>query len=365
MANLGEGEGEMGDWGQAYLSSNAAGTGAYRVASHNPQEETRLTRNEDWFGTVAEGAPDEVRLRYGLEPATVRTLLARGEHDITSQWLPPEVLQSLAAEDARFLSESGTGAFYVKLNTTKPPLDDVNCRRALAAAFDHETALRITQVAESVAQGVPSTGAIPVGMLGANPEDETLARDMDTARAHMEECPYDPAEHPLEITWITEVPIEERFALLMQANFNELGFPSEIVGVPWALFTERVASPETTPHVSQIFANAVTGDPDALLWPMYHSSEHGTWYAPEHLSDPEVDRLLEEGRGAETPEARQAAYAALNARLMELAPTIYAFDRNSVFAASPRVSAPPLSDPEAAFGLDGMGFSFRTMSLAE
>jgi peptide/nickel transport system substrate-binding protein len=28
MANLGEGEGEMGDWGQAFLSANSAGTGA-------------------------------------------------------------------------------------------------------------------------------------------------------------------------------------------------------------------------------------------------------------------------------------------------------------------------------------------------
>ena len=44
MANLGEGEGEMGDWGQAFLSANGAGTGAYTVVSHNPQEETVMER---------------------------------------------------------------------------------------------------------------------------------------------------------------------------------------------------------------------------------------------------------------------------------------------------------------------------------
>ncbi|MEQ9178851.1 MAG: ABC transporter substrate-binding protein, partial [Nitratireductor sp.] len=40
MENLGEGDGEMKDWGQAFLSANGAGTGAYKVVSHNPQEET-------------------------------------------------------------------------------------------------------------------------------------------------------------------------------------------------------------------------------------------------------------------------------------------------------------------------------------
>ena len=49
MANLGEGEGEMGDWGQAFLSANGAGTGAYRVVSHNPQEETVMEKSADYF----------------------------------------------------------------------------------------------------------------------------------------------------------------------------------------------------------------------------------------------------------------------------------------------------------------------------
>ena len=115
MDNLGEGEGEMGDWGQAFLSSNAASTGAYLVESHNPQEETVMKKNPNYFLGVGENAPDTVRLRYGLEPATIRTLMAQGEHDITSQWLPPEVMSALVGEGNQFLTEGGTGAFYFKL----------------------------------------------------------------------------------------------------------------------------------------------------------------------------------------------------------------------------------------------------------
>ena len=96
MENLGDGEGEMKDWGQAYLSTHGGGSGAYKVVSHNPQEETVMAKNADYFLGVPAKAPDTVRLRYGLEAATVRTLVAQGEHDITSQWLPPEVLKALA-----------------------------------------------------------------------------------------------------------------------------------------------------------------------------------------------------------------------------------------------------------------------------
>jgi peptide/nickel transport system substrate-binding protein len=365
MANLGEGDGDMGDWGQAFLSGNSAGTGAYNVKSHNPQEETVMTKNDGYFLPVADAAPDTVRLRYGLEAATVRTLIAQGEHDISSQWLPPEVMGALAKEGAQLFTESGTGAFYLKMNTTKAPLDDVNCRLALSAAFDYETAIKMIAITDDVSSGSPATGAIPVGMYGSNDPSMGQAKDMDAAKAHLAACKYDPADIDIEVSWIAEVPLEERLALLMQSNLTELGVKSHIKKMPWALFAESVAKPENTPHISQLFVNATTGDPDTLLYGMYHSSVPGTWQSPEYLNDAKVDEHLDAGRSAASPEARQEAYAALNTRLMEIAPTIYAFDRQSVYAASDRVKAPAMTDPSQAFGLDGMGFSFRLMEVAD
>ncbi|MEM5478031.1 ABC transporter substrate-binding protein [Pacificibacter sp. AS14] len=351
------------EWGEDFLSAHGAGTGAYSVVSHNPQEETVMAKSDSYFLDVAEVAPDTVRLRYGLEPATVRTLIAQGEHDIASQWLPPEVVQALANDGAQLLTESGTGGFYFKMNTQKPPLDNVNCRLALSAAFDYSTAIQMIAINDDVSGGSPSTGAIPVGMFGANGADMALAQDLDAAKAYLADCPYDPAEMNLEISWIAEVPLEERFALLMQSNFNAMGISSSITKLPWALFAEQVSTAESTPHISQLFVNAVTGDPDTLLYGMYHSSTPGTWQSPEYLNDAEVDAALDAGRTATSDADRDAAYSALNARLMAIAPTIYGFDRQSVFAASNRVNVPALSDPEMAFGLDGMGFSFRLMEM--
>ncbi|MEP3636504.1 MAG: ABC transporter substrate-binding protein [Paracoccaceae bacterium] len=351
------------EWGEEFLSANGAGTGAYSVTSHNPQEETVMAKSDSYFLDVADVAPDTVRLRYGLEPATVRTLIAQGEHDIASQWLPPEVVQALANDGAQLLTEGGTGGFYFKMNTQKAPLDNVNCRLALSAAFDYSTAIQMIAINDEVSGGSPATGAIPVGMFGANSADMAQAQDLGAAKAYLADCPHDPAEMNIEISWIAEVPLEERFALLMQSNFSQMGISSSITKLPWALFAEQVSTAEGTPHISQLFVNAVTGDPDTLLYGMYHSSTPGTWQSPEYLNDAEVDAALDAGRTATSDAEREAAYSALNARLMAVAPTIYGFDRQSVFAASNRVNVPALSDPAMAFGLDGMGFSFRLMEM--
>jgi len=353
------------EWGEDFLSANSAGTGAYSVKSHNPQEETVMSKSDGYFLDVAAAAPDTVRMRYGLEPATVRTLIAQGEHDIASQWLPPEVIKALADDGAQLLTETGTGGFYFKMNTTKAPLDDVNCRLALSSSFDYATAIQMIAINDETSAGSPATGAIPVGMFGSNDPSTAQAQDLDQAKAYLEACKYDAADMNIEVSWIAEVPLEERFALLMQSNFTQLGIKSEIKKLPWALFAEQVSKPENTPHISQLFVNAVTGDPDTLLYGMYHSSTPGTWQSPEYLNDAEVDQHLEAGRTGATDEERTEAYAALNKRLMEIAPTIYGFDRQSVFAASQRVKAPALSDPSQAFGLDGMGFSFRLMEMVE
>lgn len=365
MANLGAGDGEMKDWGQAYLSANAAGTGAYKVVSHNPQSETVLAKNPDYFLGVPAKAPDTVRYRYGLEAATVRTLIAQGEHDISSQWLPPEVLKSLAADGAQLLTESGGAGFYIKMNTAKAPFDDLNCRLAMTYAFDYASAIKMVAITDTVSQGSPSTGALPVGMMGSAPATDAYARNLDKAKEHLAACKYKPEEFTVELSWIGEVPLEERFALLMQANFSEIGIKSEVKKVPWALFTELVTKPENTPNISQVFVNAVTGDPDTLIYGMYHSSGAGTWQSPEYLKDAKVDELLDKGRTVTSDADRTAAYTEANLRLKELAPSIFGYDQTAVFAASKRVSVPALSDPAKAFSLTGMGFTFRLMEMNE
>ena len=115
----------------------------------------------------------------------------------------------------------------------------------------------------------------------------------------------------------------------------------------------------------QIFVNTMSGDPDSLLYTMYHSSAAGTWMSPEHLKDAEVDALLEKGRTTLDEAERAKVYEELNKRLVAIAPSIFAQDQTAVFAASDKVSVPALSDPSKAFALAGFGFTFRLMEMKQ
>ncbi|WP_246849197.1 ABC transporter substrate-binding protein [Rubellimicrobium arenae] len=365
--HYGEGSyGEFRDYADAWLSQNSAGSGAYMVQSHDPQTETVMVRNPNYKGVVDPAAPETVRYRYGLEASTVRALMSRGEHDISSLWLPPEVLKAMADEGTVHLApEPGGTGEYIKLNTQRAPLDDVHCRRALMYAYDYATTVQLLQVTPDLAQGIPMNGALPMGLTGHDPAAPGFTQDLARAQSELAECQYDPAQYPLDIAWIAEVPARERLALLMQATFSQLGFTVNVVRTPWALLTEQVTEPATAPHAVEIAVTALTPDPDSLLYNMYSSKVPPTWMSAEHLQDEEVDRLLEAGR-TETDEGKRAEiYKQLNARLTELAPDIFAYEFTGAYAIRNGVEVPALEDDSKRYPLQSFNMLFKDMRVTE
>lgn len=367
MANLASGEfGDKGDYGQAYLSTHDAGSGAYTVVSHNPQELTVMRKHDGYFQEFAANAPDEVRLRYSLEAATVRTLMSRGEHDITSQWLPTEVLGALSRDGLPLLTEGGTSVFYLKLNTQRAPTDDVHFRRAMALAFDYDALISILKVTDDVSLGKKVGGPLPAGFPGADPDLPLPTRDLDAARAELAQSRYDPAQVEVVLGWVAEVPLEEKVALLLQQNLSEIGINVSVVKVPWALLTEQASKPDTTPNVSTVFVSTPFPDPDSQLYSMYHSEAAGTWLSMEWLQDEEVDRLLNAGRVETDPEAREQIYFDLQQRILELQPDIFGYEQLAAFAVQRNVTVPTLQNPSmATAGIMGGNWQFRLIEIGE
>ena len=355
-----------GDYASDWFSANEAGSGAYEIVSHNPQEESELTKNDDFFLDIPEAAPETVILRYGIAPSTMRGLMQSGEHEIASPYSPPEMIRDLAEEDnIELMTMSGGWAYHIKLNTLKAPLDDVNCRLALTYAVDYDALRSLTQINDEFAQGSPSNGPIPTGMLGHD-DAPMYARDMDRAREYLDACEYDPATAPpIEISWNSDVPIQERFSLLLQANFAELGFQSELMRGSWAQLTGMMSNPETTPHMFQIWAAPLTPDPDSLLYPTYHTSQPRTFLSMEGFNTPELDAMLDESRVLLDEEEREAKFQEIGAYLRDNAPTIYAFEYQAVLSASDRVTAPTLTDDDERYGLNTFNYSFREIEIAE
>lgn len=329
MANAeAEGDyGEFGDYGTTWLQTNDAGSGPYTVAEFQQEEFLLLEKHEDWWDAeqFVDNAPDEVRIIPGPEPATLRTLMANDELEMSDQWQSADTFQAVDEIDGVDIATfDAVTMLYLYLNTSKPPLDDVHVRRAIAYAFDYDTA------AELDWPGTPgSSGPVPKGVAGFNSDLELFTQDLDRARAELEESDYvgELDQYTLEFHWVTEVPDEEKIALLFQSNLQEIGLNVEVTGTPWLTMTELFTTAETSPDIVPIYVNADLPEAGATLFQRYHSSTTGTFFQGEWLLDDTYDGMIEEALATLDRDERFDQYAELQEYLMDLSPTIFAYDQ--------------------------------------
>jgi peptide/nickel transport system substrate-binding protein len=355
--------GERGDFAEGFLSQNDAGSGAYRVTEHNPQEGSTLTIFSDYFGEFAKNPPEVVRIRYGVESATLRTLMSRREFEITSQWIPVEIKRALAGmQGMSVVSEGGTGYFILPINTRRPPTDDVNVRRAIAKAIDYDALMSLLAVTPAQPGALPMYGSIPSALLGFDKTLPENKRDLAGARADLAKSKYGANPPPLELIWVSDVPLEEKIGLLIQQNLSEVGITASLVKVPWTLLTQQVTKAETTPNITQRFASAPYPDPDALI-SQNESRYMGTTLKMDWFEDAEIDRLTSSARLTTDEAKRRELYVQAQKRLIDQRPSIFALETVVSFIRQDYVGAPRLEDPKNGVAAQGGNWMFRTFSV--
>ena len=319
--------GDEGDYGKEWLLTHDASSGPYVVVEFPLEEYLLMEKFEDWWnaGMFDPNAPDQGRFIATTETATVRALMDGGELEITDQWQTIEALEALEAMEGVSTRAFPTmTSFYYMMNTRKPPLDDVHCRRALAWAFDYD---------QAVALEWPGTlqmvGPVPQTVGGHNPDVLAYERDLDKAAEELAQCQYgaDIADYPVEVMWIAEVPAEEKWALLFQANMADIGVPVEVISQPWLSVVEDTSSQETSPHIVTIYVSSALAEAGLMLQDRYHSSTANTWMQNEWLLDEEFDAAVEDALATADEEERFAKYAELQDYIAELAPSLFLYDQ--------------------------------------
>lgn len=294
MANLGSGNyGDKGDYGMAYLSQNDAGSGAYSCTSYTVNDRVVMTRFADYHGTFAENAPDTVEIINGTEAATVRTMMANGQLEISDQWQTHEAYEALGQLDGVKLGTYGAGQIlYLMVNTQAAPLDDVHVRKALAYMIDYD------QVCTSLFPGyLPVNNYVGDNLTGSDVSVEKYTYNMEKAKEELEASKYADqllsGEMPITVAWVSEVPDEEKLALLLQASAAQLGVKVEISKVAWATQVQNTASVDSTPATSVCFMSPDYGEAGAMLYQRLHSDTAGTWQQTEWLQNTQLDGKID------------------------------------------------------------------------
>jgi len=280
--------------------------------------------NDYWLGWENKNAPQYVREIGTTEPITVRTLMSRGELEITDQWQTSENLDAIGKLPNTEISSLFEGSVLnIMLNTKKPPTDDIHFRKALAYCVDYQ------QIIGKIFPGSRPSGSIPPSVPGYNPNLKPYALDLTKAKEELKQSPYYQKldQYPFELYWVSEVPDEEKIALMVQANAATLGIKVNVVKVPWLSLINLLAKTETTPNGAVIFVSAHYAEAGSLLESRYHSNSCGTWEQGEWLQNPEIDAMIEDAIATIDQKERFQKYYAVQEKILELSPTLWVLEQ--------------------------------------
>jgi peptide/nickel transport system substrate-binding protein len=324
--------GAEGDYGKEWLLTHDAGSGPYTVVEFPLEEYVLMDRFDGWWnaGMFVENSPTQAKFIGTTEAATVRTLMETGELEMSDQWQSVEAFQALdQIEGVGITSFPTMSSFYYMINTRVPPTDDVHCRRAMAYAFDYQAAVGLEWPGTQVMDG-----AVPAVLGGHDPNVLTYTHDLAKAQEELAQCAYanNIADFPVTVAWVTEVPAEEKFALLFQANMADIGITVEVQPTPWLSMVENTSSQETAPDIATIYVSAALPEAGLMLKDRYHSGTSGTWQQNEWLLDPVFDAAIDDALATVDQGERFAKYAVLEAQIMELSPSLFLYDQREQHA---------------------------------
>jgi peptide/nickel transport system substrate-binding protein len=313
--------GDRGDYGQAFLNSNDAGSGAYSLKAFERQASISFSKFDDYWMGWGDNAFDEVEVRIITKDPTVRSLMKTGELDMTSQYQSQETYEALAKEsNIRVETIPTVTMFYFKINTQKPPTDDPAVREAMAYGFDYETARN-----EIAPGSLPAKGPLAPSFGVHNENVEQPGYDPERAKQILSDAGYSEGDITVQNTYVKDFALEEKMGLLFQQNMDEIGIDVELNPQTWGTMTELATSVDKTPHVNQVFYGPVFPSPDTVFYNQYHTDASSTWISMEHLEDEQVDSMIDQARQTVDPDERQQIYADLQERIVGLHPDIFIF----------------------------------------
>ncbi len=283
-------------WGPAEYQFHQVGTGPYRFVEYVPNDHLTLEKNPDYAWAPAiyrnqEPYFDQIVFRFYEETATRALALENGEVDILGE-IPQYDAARLDGE-AGFtlhpLSIPGQPMQFL-FNTTRPPTDDAEVRRALIEAVD-----RPAIVATVFGEYSPvAEGPLSHGMWAFSGEAPFPAYDPAAAAARLDRAGWVAGSdgrrardgEPLALRIVTpNWGSHPEVAQLLEAAWEALGAEVEVEAAPgFGLLKEA----RDAGDYSLIGINFFGTDPDVLR-PMFTTGGLYNWM---NVADPVLDEVL-------------------------------------------------------------------------
>lgn len=295
------------------LSRHPVGTGPYIFKEWVPGQKVVLEANPNYW----EGAPYLKRYLYRIVPDTATMYMELKSGGVDMMDLSPVQYQRQTNSRA-FLDRYNKYRYpafaytYLGYNLSNPLFADRRVRQALTLAINKDEIVQGALLGMGqVAHGPYKPGSWAY-KAQVTPE---LNYDPVRARELLQKAGWVPGKDgvlvkegkPFRFTILTNQGNDQRLksALIIQRRLKNVGVDAKIRVIEWASFITNFI--DTRKYEAVLLGWTVGQDPD--LYDVWHSSKTG----PKELNfvgfkNPEVDRLIEEGRGTFDLEKRRACY---------------------------------------------------------
>lgn len=306
------------------LGQNPVGTGLFKFESWNPGQEINIVRNEDYWGEKAK--IEKAVFKVVPEGATRIAMVETGEAHIAEP-IPYNEIERITASDKMELYRSDAIAVnYMGFNFNEKPFDDVRVRQAVNYAINQDPIIK------GVFQGVgkKGTSVTPENVFGHHPGLKEYEYDINKAKELLKEAGYKDGFKTTLWTWDRKDLVD--LAEVLQSQLKGIGIEVEVVVNEFAAFTAAAASGETGMFIYG-WGNA-TADADYMQYHVFHSSAKGAPGNYFFYENPEIDKLIEEGRKEQDVEKRKEIYAKIQEIEQEDAVFVPIWFRENVAAIS-------------------------------
>jgi len=316
---------EKEDINTSSFNRRPIGTGPFRFVEWISDEKIVLEANPKYF----EGRPNLDRIVYRIIPETALSemeILTKGVD--YSGLFPYQFKRMSEVPFLRTYSQPSLGYTYIGYNLKNELFKDKKVRHALTHAINREEIVKYVLYG----YGTVASGPFPNHLWYSNPNVKPLAFDPERSKSLLREAGWRDSDgdgildrdgKPFRFTLITNSGNDTRrdIGVIVQRQLRDIGIDVKFELYEWSVFLKNFI---TAKHFDAcILGWALSVDPDA--YEIWHSSQIEKGFNTISYSNPQVDRLLEEGRREYDIEKRKKIYWRIHELIAEDQPYTFLY----------------------------------------
>ncbi|MDR2141157.1 MAG: peptide-binding protein [Deltaproteobacteria bacterium] len=330
------------------LARRPVGSGPFRLESWEVGQRIIMAASDNFYlgrpfldGLITRVIPDMATQMMELKTGTLDNMKLTPD-----QWEEAQADPRLS-ETYNFFKYPDFAYTYLGFNLQDPRLADVRVRQAIAYALDK------TEIIEGVILGLgqPANGPFKPGTWAHNPKVSPYPYDPKRAAALLAEAGWtdtdrdgyvDKGGQRFVLTIMTNQgnKVREQTGLVIQSRLKEVGIEVKLRIIEWAAFLKEYIDKKAFEAI--IMGWTIPLDPD--LFDVWHSSKT----KPGELNfisyrNPEVDRLIDEGRFTLDQAKRKQAYDRIQEIFYQDVPYVFLYVPESLVAIHKRFVGPEVT----------------------